>query len=593
MFPSNRFLLFCGQEHVMKYTYRYEEPHNQYLLVEATTETRGAARLTFHLPAWRPGRYEMGNFARNLRNLEVRDEKGKILKVHKTALHAWEVDTDGSSAVRVSYRYYAAELNAGSTWVDPSQCYVNPINCTLYIPGRELEPCTAEVMVPDHFAIACGLASQKIVGGYRFQSESFHLWVDSPFVASPSLQHNQFVMDGYEFHLWFQGGGVPEWSRLLRDFFIFINEQLMLFEELPCESYHFIFQVVPYAFHHGVEHVHSTVIVLGPSHQMTNKASYNELLSISSHELFHAWNVKTIRPAEMLPYRYQEPNLSRQGWVYEGITTYYGDYLLLRSGAFDEVDYFLQLSRQIQKHANNPGRLYATLAESSFDTWLDGYTKGAPGRKVSIYTEGCLFALVLDMAIRMESKDTQSLDTVMKRLYNDFGKAGKGYSESDMVRLCNEAAGRDLSVFFDWYLYGNDPLLNAVREALAHVGLEIGMTPMENPYEGFLGIKVESSGARPMISDVWPGSPADTAGMTQGMFVVAVNGIEVGENVHDWLNWSCQHALSISISWMNEIKTHLVSPNQMMHYRRYHLFKSPEATPEERARYQKWCGKQF
>ncbi len=577
----------------MKYRYFYRDPHTQYLLVEAEAETRGAACLVLNLPAWRPGRYELGNFARNLRNLEVRDEQGRILNVTKTHLHTWEVITEGASEVRLSYQYFAAELNAGSTWIDPSQCYVNPINCTLYISGREEEPCTAEVMVPEHYEMACGLVSERIPGGYRFNATSFHLWVDSPFVASPNLHHNQFVMDGYEFHLWFQGGETPEWSRLLRDFFIFINEQLMLFGELPSETYHFIFQILPYPFHHGVEHVHSTVIALGPAHQTTTKSAYNELLSISSHELFHAWNVKTIRPTEMFPYRYQEPNLSRQGWVYEGITTYYGDYLLLRSGAFDEVDYFFQLAKQIQKHANNPGRFHATLAESSFDTWLDGYTKGAPGRKVSIYTEGCLFALVLDIAIRTGSNDGHTLDTVMKRLYTDFGKAGKGYSETDVMRLCSEAADHNLDAYFERYLYGTEPLLDAVREALAHIGLEVGMTPLENPYEGFLGIKVDATGARPVIADVWPESPAHTAGLAQGMIVVAVNSIEVGGNVHDWLNWTCQRPVSITISWMNEIKTFSVCPNQIMQYRKYHIFKSPEATSEERLRYQKWCGKHF
>ena len=128
---------------------------------------------------------------------------------------------------------------------------------------------------------------------------------------------------------------------------------------------------------------------------------YSELLGVSSHELYHAWNIKTIRPKAMHPYRFREENYSRLGYIYEGVTTYMGDLYLLKSGVFTLSEYLKELEQQFQRHFDNPARFYTSVGDSSFDTWLDGYISGAPGRKLSIYVEGCLLAFVTDFMIRL------------------------------------------------------------------------------------------------------------------------------------------------------------------------------------------------
>jgi predicted metalloprotease with PDZ domain len=180
-----------------------------------------------------------------------------------------------------------------------------------------------------------------------------------------------------------------------------------------------------------VEHTNSTVIALGPSYGVMNNKGYEDLLGVSSHELFHAWNIKTIRPVEMMPYDYSRENYSRLGYVAEGVTTYYGDVMLLRSGVFTEEQYLKTFNELLEKHFNNFGRLNLSVADSSFDTWLDGYKQGVPGRKASIYTEGALCAFMLDIIIRKNSNNKRSLDDLMRLLYEEFGKKQRGYSEGE------------------------------------------------------------------------------------------------------------------------------------------------------------------
>lgn len=173
-----------------------------------------------------------------------------------------------------------------------------------------------------------------------------------------------------------------------------------LFGSFPSSAYHFIFQILPHRFYHGVEHTESTVIALGPAYMLMEGDTYNDFLGISCHELFHAWNIKAIRPAEMLPYDFTKENYSRLGFVTEGVTTYYGDYLLFRSSVWGEEDFWPAFNERMDHHFESHARYFQPVSEASFDSWLDGYVLGAPHRKTSIYHEGCLLAFVTDIFIR-------------------------------------------------------------------------------------------------------------------------------------------------------------------------------------------------
>ena len=402
-----------------------------------------------HLPAWRPGRYELGNFAKNVKNFSVFDDAKKKCVFHKTNKDTWLIKTEHTKSITVQYNYYANELNAGSTFIDEELIYVNPVNCFVYIDALIDHPISISVGNKSNWQIATSL---KNIDGV-LHATNYDELVDSPFIVSPNLQSKSYTLNNIVFTIWINGHKQIDWQAIINDFKKFTQHQLDAFGEFPADKYEFLIFSLPNQAYHGVEHLKSTVITLGPSHALFNSL-YNELLGVSSHELYHAWNIKSIRPTEMLPYNFKAENYSTLGYIYEGITTYMGDLFLLKSGVFNLETYLEQFSSQVQKHLDNPGRFNYSVAESSHDTWLDGYVSGVPGRKVSIYTEGCLLAFCADILIRQATKNKHGLDEVMKRLYFDFALKGIGITEKYYQHLLENISGISFQSFFDDYVNG-------------------------------------------------------------------------------------------------------------------------------------------
>ena len=187
----------------------------------------------------------------------------------------------------------------------------------------------------------------------------------------------------------------------------------------------FIFQITPYKSYHGVEHTKNTVLLLGPAEDIMDER-YEDLLGVCSHELYHTWNIKAIRPKEMLPYNYTKENYFRTGFVAEGVTTYMGDLMLYNSSVFNWDEFIKTQNQNLERHLMNYGRFNLSVADSGFDNWLDGYKIGAPDRKVSIYPDGALCMLMIDLEIIHNTNGKSSLHTVMKDLYNNFRIKRKG-----------------------------------------------------------------------------------------------------------------------------------------------------------------------
>jgi predicted metalloprotease with PDZ domain len=573
----------------MLYKFSYKNPHAQYIDIEFSAEGISSDELEIQLPAWRPGRYELFDFAKNIQKWQAYDGQGNKLKSRKIKKDRWLVETKGIKKLLIKYNYYSAELNAGSTWVDDNKLYVNPVNCCIYIPDRMDEQCSVELEIPDEYIIATGME----VSGKTMKASGFHELADSPFIASASLAQKMFIYEGVEFHLWFQGLEKPDWEKLLSDFFVFIDQQYQLFGEFPVKKYHFIFQILPYQAYHGVEHCNSTVIVLGPLYDIFEMNLYNELLGVSSHELFHTWNIKQIRPLEMMPYDYSKENYTRLGFVAEGVTTYYGDLMLFRSGIFSDGEYFKTFNQQLKKHFDHFGRFNMSVADSSFDTWLDGYVQGVPNRKVSIYAEGCLLAFITDILIRKNSMGKSSLDQVMKSLYYNYAKKGKGYSEQDYRAEVEKAAGTDLSGLFDLIYRAGDfePYLN---DCLQYIGLKIHKMPSLRFCEARMGIKVTEEEGRAEVVSVYPGSVAEEAGLIIGDYITGVKGIKINNNFNHWCRYYAkQKDSSIELNVMrNSVSLDLHVPvRRDVYFQNYFLTKLTDASREQKEAYAAWANR--
>jgi predicted metalloprotease with PDZ domain len=514
------------------YSVRIPHPHRHFIHFEGQFETHGASALTLQQAAWRPGRYELGNFAKNIHHWHCTDENHRPLPFRKTTKDTWVVQTQGANRIIIRYAYYAHELNAGSTYLDEDQIQINPVNCFFFRPDRQDLPYTIHFELPPDYDMACGLEQQQ---KHTVAADNFDQLADAPLIASSSLHHLSYDVDNTTYHIWIQGRVKLDEARLLAAFQAFTESQLHIFGDLPCDDYHFLFQFPPYFVRHGVEHTNSTLIAMGPAADFQQDHLFNDLLGISCHELFHTWNIKNIRPVEMMPYDYTRENYSQLGYVAEGVTTYYGDMLLHRCGLFSDQEWCEVLADWLQKHFDNNGRNYLSVAGSSLDTWLDGYTPGIPWRKVSIYNEGALIALITDAMIRFHTKHTKSLDDVMRAMYERFGKKQKGYSDNDYMTLVNEVAGIDLSGMFNDIVYDTKDYEPFITAALSVFGYEMQRQPANKYSEATFGLSLDESLGKATVTGIVQHSPADEAGLWIGDDIISINGVSPYKNTQHLL----------------------------------------------------------
>lgn len=517
---------------MVRYDVFCEQAQQRYIQFKAVFEnTSNSAVMQLELPSWRPGRYELGNFAKNIKGFKAFGQQNEMLVFEKTSKDTWRIQCEGHAKITIQYSYYAAELNAGSTFLDPKQLYVNPVNCFFYDAALPSQNYQVQLHIPSNWEIASAMNFDQT---NTCLVSDFDMLADSPFICSAGIERRSYQVNGIDFHICFNDQQMIPWERVLQDFEKFTQRQIQDFGEFPSASYTFLIQALPYAAYHGVEHLDSTVIALGPSCDIFGSL-YTELLGVSSHELYHAWNIKALRPAEMQPYDFKKENYSRSGFIYEGITTYMGDLYLLKSGVFSIELYLKELSKQVQKHLDNPGRFSMSVGAASFDTWLDGYTPGAPGRKVSIYTEGCLLAFYTDFKLRQATNNKFGLEQVIKSLYFDFGVTQKGYTLEDYQNALENLSGLSFASFFKDYVQGTNAFEALIQEALDFFGLELKQRPSKSYAEARLGLKIQANGKEWQVISIYPGSPADTGGLATGDLILGVNGKRAVPSLDNWL----------------------------------------------------------
>jgi predicted metalloprotease with PDZ domain len=443
-------------------------PENHFIDVECRISQITTETIEIQLPAWRPGRYELQNFAKNIQKFGVFSATGIPLTFRKITKDRWLVQTPNISEITVRYNYYANIQNAGSSYVSNDFWYINPVNLCVYAEGYIDEPSTLELDIPDNFQIACGLQKNN---PNTLLAKDYYELVDSPLMASATLQCQIYQIKETKFYVWMQGNIKPNWQQILTDFEKFTAAQISAMGSFPESEYHFLNLILPTPYYHGVEHRHSTMIVLGPADE--GEGLYTDLLGVSSHELFHAWNIIRIRPKELLPYDFTKENYFTTCFIAEGVTTYYGDLFLRRSGVFDDAAYYRELQVYMKRHFENNRNSHQSLVESSWDLWLDGYDKGIPQRKVSVYHKGALAALILDLTIRKIHQHQYSLDDVMRLLWERFGIPFVGYSFEDYQAIVEEIAGEPLTWYWKDCILSNIPLENHLNHALAWVGLQM------------------------------------------------------------------------------------------------------------------------
>ena len=566
---------------MIHYTISYNNPHRHYVDFDLSTSTNGSDKMQFQLSAWRPGRYELANFSRNIQKWAAFDENNNPLTFKKITKDLWEVDTRNTKEATITYNYYANQLDAGACYLDENQLYLNPVNCIFYIVERIEEEYQIYLEIPERYKIASSMEKK----GNTLSVKGYDLLSESPIICSGSLQHNSYDVNEITFNLWFQGPCDPDWKKLIKDFSAFTNSQIKHFGSFPVDEYHFLFQITPFRSYHGVEHTKNTVILLGPGDEIMKKR-YEDLLGVCSHELYHTWNIKAIRPEEMYPYNFTKENYFRTGFVAEGVTTYMGDLMLYNSGVFNWKEFVKTQNQNLERHLTNYGRYNLSVADSGFDSWLDGYKLGAPDRKTSIYPDAALCMLMVDLEIIRNTDGKESLHSVMKELYKDFAQKEKGYSEDDFRNICVKFGGLKVSDIFENHIYGKEDYIPTLKNALTVVGLELKEKDNPSLSAQYFGLIATKENGKIIIKKVEPNSISDKNGISPEDEITKVNGKTIEKKLKDVLK-DCKKEVTLTIK--KKFLEKVISLSIGNYYKLLELVKKEKATGEQLILRKVWC----
>ncbi|MBE9610136.1 M61 family metallopeptidase [Chitinilyticum piscinae] len=529
---------------MLQYTLSFPEPHTHLFHVELELGDPDPAGVMLSLPVWIPGSYLVREFARHIVRLEA-EQGGSALPVRKVDKHRWQLMPEADAgSVRIRYQVYAYDLSVRGAYLDQFRAFFNGTSVFLAVLGREQESCRVDIRLPvqcAHWQIATGLRPLA-AGGY--EAYDYDELIDCP-VEIAQFQRLSFKACDVPHEFILSGAVCEDAERLVADVKAICEYQIRFWgAPAPFSSYHFLTMVTADGYG-GLEHRNSTALLcsrqdLPQPHETARKQSYRQLLGLISHEYFHTWLVKRIKPMEFVPYDLAQENYTRQLWLFEGVTSYYDDLLLLRSGLITADEYLETLSQTITAVWRNPGSAVQTLEEASLDAWIKYYRQdeNSPNSLVSYYTKGALVALCTDLLIRKHSGGTRSLDDVMRALWLHYGQTGLGVPPGAFEQLATQQAGEDLSAFFELALRSSHEL--PLRELLAEQGIEWQQRQALNqadkggwlerlpePRAG-LGIKVEAVPEGLKVVQVPSGSAAERAGLAAGDVIMAVENHKVG-----------------------------------------------------------------
>ena len=389
------------------YHLAWPEPHTHFYHVTMDIQRSGSGDLDVRMPAWRPGRYIIQNYSRYVIDFEAKTEGGVALPFEKTDKDTWRIAAGDNQNIRVTYRNYARVLDAGESYLDPTEAYLNPITVLMYVPGSEFTPSILRFDKPDDWKVATALDYDAEKDGYPVSD--YHELVDSPFIISPSFKVLSFEHEGATYELVFQGETNYDAEKVISDVRAITRAQVDIMKVTPFNRYVILYHMVPNPFGHGVEHKNSTSIVLGPA-DFNSSGFYNRLLGITSHELFHIWNVERIRPEAIYHPDYSKENYTTTMWIYEGITSYYTTLTITRAGLLTPEQYLNRVGFTLQGYDRNYGRKMTSVAMTSWNSWVS--SNAPPNTTYSFYTAGNVLGMLLDLEIRGRTDNRLSLDDV-------------------------------------------------------------------------------------------------------------------------------------------------------------------------------------
>lgn len=532
------------------------DPHAHLFRVSLHIQNPAPQGQRISLPAWIPGSYMIRDFARNIVWLRAwqGNQEVTIKRIDKST---WALGNVVGPVV-VDYEVYAWDLSVRAAHLDQNHAYFNGTSVFLAVKGQEHQPCTVDIDPPaggigKQWRVATTLREDTAqrYGFGRYKADNYDELIDHP-VEIADFTSGVFDACGVLHEVVITGKHTADMPRLCADLKKICEYQIRMFgEPAPYDRYVFITWAVGDGYG-GLEHRSSTSLICCrddlPSIKQRDRVSegYRTFLGLCSHEYFHNWNVKRIKPAKFLPYDLAQESYTELLWAFEGITSYYDDLVLLRAGLIDVKTYLEILGQNVTRLLRNPGRLQQSLVDSSFDAWTKFYKQdeNSPNAIVSYYLKGSIVALGLDLLLRDLAQHRLSLDSVMLTLWRDFAQRGRGVGESGIedvtLALVEERINSDAAETVRAFFH------RALRETedfdLAHLlhrcGVKTHLRASESPSDkggtegksdtsmrAILGGNFVGDAAGAKIHTLLNGSPGHKAGLSAGDIIIAVNGI--------------------------------------------------------------------
>lgn len=530
------------------------------------TVPQPAARQRVSLPVWIPGSYLVREFGRHLSGLEARQGRAAVplQQVDKTT---WQVDCAGRAALKLSYFVYAFDTSVRAAFLDAARGFFNGTSLCLRVEGRENEVHGLRLGgLPRGWSVATAMHAE---GARSFVADDYDELVDHP-VELGRFWRGSFEAGGVA-HEFVVAGAWPgmDGERLLADTRRICQTQIGFWHgkrkpKPPFSRYLFLLDAVDEG-HGGLEHRASTALIaarrqLPRAGQGGASEGYQSLLGLISHEYFHAWNVKRLRPHELAQIDYARENYTRLLWFFEGFTAYYDDLLVLRAGLIDAPTYLNLVAKTVNGVAATPGRRVQSVAQASYDAWVKYYRsdENTPNATVSYYTKGSLVAMALDLTLRRERRGT--LDDVMKALWRTH--RGGPIEERDIAAALREVGGRSYAKELAAWVHGTDdlplaPLFEAAGVAQRHSPMTLSAGLGLRLTEGALsGVQVKS---------VLAGGAAGAAGVSAGDELLAVNGWRLRrlDDAQQWLAAAAE-PFELLLARNQQVLTRVVRPPRAM-----------------------------
>jgi predicted metalloprotease with PDZ domain len=501
------------------YTVRFPDLHTHTAHIQACFFTAGLDELTLTMAVWTPGSYMVREYAKHVEQIRAYNtDTQQPLPLRKTHKNQWLVECQGARSVDVEYVLYGREMTVRTNWISEEHTLLNGAATFITAQGMQHHPhhvCFAEPFKGPHIQ-----TSLPETAAHTYAAKDYDTLVDSPFLLGDLYVHTRMV-DGVEYRCAY-AHATEAWTKphVHNDIAQLVQTQHRFWGVVPFEKYCFL--TVLSDGKGGLEHASSSVLMTPPQ-SIQKREHYVDWLGLVSHELFHAWNIKRLRPIELGPFDYNQENFTPSLWIAEGFTAYYDDLLVQRAGLSSTSEYLERLSRNVEQVHTHEGHRIQSLTDASWDAWIKFYRRdeNSNNSTVSYYAKGALVGFLCDIALRAHTRNTVSLDTVMHKAYTLYAEK-TGYTHTEFVQLLLSYLPNSYAAVLEQALHSTQPL--DFTPALEWLGVcfKPHDTGSQKP---FWGLKTTLQHNAVTVSEVQRNGPACKAGLQSGDELLAIHNV--------------------------------------------------------------------